>query len=246
MFADLPRPLITIFPILIVVWLAAYIIGMKVGRKDPTPYRQFARGGKVAMIVLVILVAVLGWIFTAVDTPFTRFALWITLGLIFGGLGDIILADLSPFEKPLIPGIIAFAIGHISYTIAIFTLRDIFSVSMFSYSLIGLAIAFVFNLTLWLIIVRRSGRSTPTKIGILVYGFLVAGVAALAVVFTWQTGILFTLALGLVLFFISDLLLVGDITESYQFPNVGDAIWIIYSTGQLLIALSVATWILEV
>ena len=50
-----------------------------------------------------------------------------------------------------------------------------------------------------------------------------------------------SLAIGGALFFISDLILAGELFRNLFFPHIGDAIWLTYLTGQGLIVEALGT-----
>ncbi len=55
------------------------------------------------------------WIIFAASSTLRAPALWIALGMTFGALGDLVLADVIPLPKRMISGIIVFSIGHLCY-----------------------------------------------------------------------------------------------------------------------------------
>ncbi len=239
MFAATPQPFRAIFIALVIVWGAAFVAGELIGKAKPDEYRRFSPVGKIVMMLAAITVALIGWLAFAADGPAAHFAPWIALGLAFGLLGDITLAGLLPFKKPLVPGMIAFALGHICYAVGIIIVGSLLGADKPDLTLaLGLA-GVALGLIAWWLVVRPSKVSRTTRCGALIYGLLLFGVTALALALTLSTGRMGILAAGLALFLISDLLLISEITEFFRFRLMGDVIWVIYSTGQLLIGFAV-------
>ena len=61
------------------------------------------------------ILAACAWIIWAASTTLRTPALLIALGMTFGALGDLVLADVIPLPKRMISGILVFSIGHLCY-----------------------------------------------------------------------------------------------------------------------------------
>jgi hypothetical protein len=56
-----------------------------------------------------------------------------------------------------------------------------------------------------------------------------------------QSSAFLPLAVGAGLFFVSDLILATELFTAFRFPAMGDAVWLTYGPGQMLIVYSVAS-----
>jgi len=244
MFAALTLTLRVGLAILAILWVLAYVLGMVIGKARPDRWRRFSPVGKVVMMLSALAVALVGW--TAITPRAADGAAipWIAAGLLLGLLGDVTLAGLLPFENPKVPGIAAFGLGHISYLVALIILASGSSVPpLLPWG--ALAAAAAVEALAWWTFVRPSGASGSVRVGTLVYGMLLFGVTAFAGALWLQGAAPGVLPLGLVLFLASDLLWISEMIELWRFPYIGDVIWIIYSSGQLLIALTPVALVLN-
>jgi hypothetical protein len=66
-----------------------------------------------------LVVAGWSWFVFSLGQPVNRYALLISLGMVFGFLGDLFLASVLPAPDRVLAGIAAFAICHIFYILAI-------------------------------------------------------------------------------------------------------------------------------
>ncbi len=223
--------------ILLIVSVLAYVAGMVVGRHDPTPERRFARWGKLIMIACFVAVAAIS--LSKVPGGTARLAAWLVLvGLMLGGTGDIILADLTPLRHPLPAGMGVFALGHVAYAAAIIVLSGVIGWRPGLTTGLVLASWIVPGLSWYAVIRGSTAVSRRVQIGILVYALLLFGVMSAAWALAASNASATLLALGLTVFVLSDVLLVLDIADVWRFPLIGDVVWIIYAAGQAMIAIS--------
>jgi uncharacterized membrane protein YhhN len=163
----------------------------------------------------------------------SRYALWIALGLVAGALGDLILADVLSLREPVIPGMAAFAAGHLFYLAAIFSAGRFLpwqprSIPILVGAILGAAL-------LWRLLVYHPQESRTLNVGSLIYTALLVGVTALA-----NLSGLASLGAGMILFAVSDVLLSQSLIRRRGFPLIHDVVWLLYSAGQMLIAFSIA------
>lgn len=187
-----------------------------------------------------ILVAC-AWIIFSVSTTLRAPALLIALGMTFGALGDLVLADVLPLPKRMISGIIVFAIGHLCY-IAGFsqTARTLGLNDPFSGSLLWVAFVIVAAL-LWFFLIYNPAKSRVLNIGSLFYGWLIAIMAGTATALALSNPRFTLTAIGGVLFLISDIILGNRELRDNGWFLVHDVVWVLYITGQALIVLT-AVW----
>lgn len=164
--------------------------------------------------------------------PVNSFSNQIMLGLIFGFLGDIFI------EFNFVIGAIFFAIGHIFYIVALcsklkFKRKDlilIIPLVIFSVILINVLPFIIFNNIL-------------TRIVCSFYGVIIAIMVAKAILnaFCERTKENVILAIGSVLFFISDFVLLINTFSEYKIASL---CLLTYYSAQLLIAFSLSMYCL--
>ncbi len=178
------------------------------------------------------------WIIWAASTTLRTPALLIALGISFGALGDLVLAEVLPFPRPMIGGIIVFSIGHLWYiasfsqTASVMGLSDPFTGSLLWVVFVLLA-AF-----LWFFLIYNPAKSRVLNLGSLFYGWLIAIMAGTATALALSDPRFTLTAIGGVLFLISDVILGNRELRDNGWFLVHDVVWILYITGQALIVLT--------
>jgi hypothetical protein len=233
------KPYAVSFAVMFAVWLLAYVVGMVIGKREPTPWRRLPVPSKLLMIAMALGYALSWWRGFAAGTAAASFARWIILGVIAGGIGDLILADVLPLNKPVLAAMGVFGVGHLSYIGATFAARRMLGLSGFAGPLAALVVGPPIAVGVWLLWVRNPAGSSRLNAASLIYGVLIVISTGLAVELALEAGAMWTLALGLVTFTCSDLLLAQDLVRKRRFPLIGDVVWIIYSSAQVVIACSI-------
>jgi uncharacterized membrane protein YhhN len=131
----------------------------------------------------------------------------IALGMTFGALGDLVLAEVLPLPKRMISGIVVFAIGHLCY-IAGFT-QTAHALGL-NDPLVGSLLWVVFLIVaafLWFFLIYNPARPRLLNLGSLFYGWLIAIMAGTATALALSDPRFTPTAVGGVLFLISDVIL---------------------------------------
>jgi uncharacterized membrane protein YhhN len=184
-----------------------------------------------------ILVAC-AWIIGAASSALRTPALLIALGMTFGALGDLVLADVIPLPKRMISGIAVFSIGHFCYIAAFSqTARALGLSDPFSGSILWAAFVIVAAL-LWFFLIYNPAKSRVLNIGSLFYGWLIAIMAGTATALALADPRFTLTAIGGVLFLISDIILGNRELRDNGWFLVHDVVWVLYITGQALIVLT--------
>jgi uncharacterized membrane protein YhhN len=184
-----------------------------------------------------ILVAC-AWIIWVTGTTLRTPALFIALGMTFGALGDLVLADVIPLPKRMISGIVVFSIGHLCYigafsqTAYALGLNDPFAASLL-WVIFVIAAAF-----LWFFLIYNPAKSRALNIGSLFYGWLIAIMAGTAMALALSDSRFTLTAIGGVLFLISDIVLGNRELRDNGWFLVHDVVWVLYIAGQALIVLT--------
>lgn len=183
-----------------------------------------------------LVVAAVTWYLVARATPTTAgFALLVAGGMLFGFLGDLLLADELSLKNGFLAGIAIFAVGHVAYIAAILT----FSPHIL-WPVEGGALSV--GLAGWYLVVFRAtdaGTAGALRWAALPYALLLATTAGLAIGLALQAPIFLPLAIGATLFLLSDLLVAGERFGRLCFPHLGDAIWLTYGPAQMLIVYAI-------
>lgn len=184
-----------------------------------------------------ILVAC-AWIIFSVSSTLRTPALLIALGMMFGALGDLVLADVIPLPKRMISGIIVFSIGHLCY-IAGFsqTARALGLSDPFAESILWAAFVIVAAL-LWFFLIYNPAKARALNLGSLFYGGLIAIMAGTATALALADPRFTLTAIGGVVFLISDIILGNRELRDNGWFLVHDVVWILYITGQAFIVLT--------
>jgi uncharacterized membrane protein YhhN len=195
---------------------------------------------------LTLVVATWSWYLLVRATPaVAEFALLLALGMTFGMLGDLLLAETLPVEQGFLAGIGAFALGHIAYIAAILSLTP-----HMQWAIVGIAL--LVGLAGWYLVVVRGGTTKGNategiatkdamalRVAALPYALLLSTTVGVAAGLAIQTPAFLPLAVGAALFLISDLLVAGERFGSVRFPHFDDVVWLTYGPAQMLIVYAV-------
>ncbi len=225
---------------LLVLWAGLLLGGWLFGSaKKPDDRRMPAWTRMGSSLVLVI--AGWSWAWLARQSPAARFGVLIAAGMALGFLGDLFLAEWLPLKEPVLGGIAAFGLGHIAYLAAMLLFGNHHGLAepgarwgaWGAWLLIGVAG--------WLVIVYPGIQPAALRWAALPYTLLLASTAGLATGLAVQSVAFVPLAIGGGLFFVSDMILATELFTTFRFPAMGDAVWLTYGPGQMLIVYSIAS-----
>ncbi len=222
--------------ILSLIWFSAYVTGMinKQEKRDGT--RRLPLWSKLIMIAVTLTVACV-WI-ALPHTRFTGSAGWLIAGLIFGAIGDLILADVFRLKHATLPALFAFGVGHGCYIVTLVIQRRELALTG-SEPLLVILLSTALAVTLWRWLIYNPDGSRRLNTGSLIYGIWLFAVVGLSISLTLRSGSLIPFTVGITLFAISDLILAQYLLHKRGQPLLRDIVWLIYSGGQTLIAYSV-------
>lgn len=188
----------------------------------------------------VLVVAGFSWAILSRGTPAASYGLLIAAGMFLGFIGDLSLANLFLYgRKAQLAGIGAFALGHLCYIPAVWLLGQELGLTSSPARLGALAAWWLLGLLGWYIVVFRGASTGSLRWIVLPYALLLATTAGVATGLALQDPAFWPLALGAVLFLISDMILGGSWFSGLEFPLIHDIIWLTYGPGQMLIVYSV-------
>jgi len=232
---------ITLLCLLLAVWAALLILGFVFGRLDKERINRIPRTNKILSSLILVICALIWWRAGASGTPLSTYAALLFFGMAFSFLGDLIMAQLLPLPQYVLFGIGAFGVAHVLYIISYLRLGGVLGLQDDRSRAIGLAVLFVLAVVLWWALIRSPQTDAVLNYGSLVYALLIAVMAGLAVSLALQEPRFAPLALGAVLFLISDAFLGHRLFQGGAFLLVGDLVWMTYIVGQLFIVFSTAT-----
>lgn len=223
--------------VLLIVWIGAYAVGMILGEPNTLRTRRLPLASRLIMIGIAVAFGAIAWAGWARMTIAEPYAMWIFLGLVIGALGDLLLGGVFPILQADVIALGVFGIGHLCTMAAIIAAQMALGMPV-TYLIGGAAISSAIGLVIWIVGIRNPGGSRRMNIGSLVYGSLLFVAAGMGIGAAVASSRMSLLAIGLVLFAISDVLLAQYMVRRRRFPYIRDVVWIIYSTAQLLIAFS--------
>lgn len=222
---------------LLVAWAALLLGGIAANWSSPAERRPLATRLRMASSATLVLAA-WSWYLIARATPGVAwFALLLAVGMTFGLLGDLFLAEKLPIKQSFLAGMVAFALGHVAYIAAI--------LSRSPHILWAVEAAFLLvGVGGWYLVVLRGADAGLMHWAALPYALLLATTAGLAVGLAIQIQAFAPLAIGAVLFLVSDLLVAGEQFGGIRFPRIGEVVWLTYGPAQMLIVYSVGSAVL--
>lgn len=156
-------------------------------------------------------------------------------GMGCGLLGDLIMARLIPLPEYVLFGMLAFGAGHGLYLGALAGRSAQAGPRWTGARRAGLAGGWLVGLLGWWSLVRGPRTSAPLTGGGLVYALLLGSLGGLAAALAACEPRQRPRAAGVGLFLASDLLLAAELFRDLHFPGSGDAVWLSYIAGQMLI-----------
>lgn len=241
-FFTLPisRPYATLLYALLAIWAAPLILGFAFGKLDEERINRIPRANKILSSAILVVCALIWWLAGASGTPLAAYAALLFFGMAFSFLGDLIMAQLLPLPQYVLFGMGAFGVAHVLYISGYLRLGSVLGLQDGRARVTGLAVLLVLAVVLWWTLIRSPQTDAVLNYGSLGYALLLAAMAGLAVSLALQEPRFVLLALGAVLFLISDVFLGHRLFQGGTFLLVGDLVWMTYIVGQLLIVFSTA------
>jgi hypothetical protein len=177
------------------------------------------------------------WVIWSAATTLRTTALLIALGMTFGFIGDLILAQVLPMPNRMIFGLIPFAIGHIFYMIAFILVAAVYGLNNPLTGSIAWSLYIIVAALLWVMFINNPRKPRALNVGSLIYAWLISLMAGTAAGLAIQDARFIPTAIGGLLFLISDLILGHRELRDHAWFLVHDVVWVIYITGQALIVL---------
>ncbi|MBC8448298.1 MAG: lysoplasmalogenase [Chloroflexi bacterium] len=235
------RPWAIVLYTLLAVWAALLLLGFAFGRLDEERINRIPRANRMLSSAILVACALILWLSGAANTLLAGYAALLFFGMAFSFLGDLIMAKLLPLPQYVLLGMGAFGVAHGLYIASYLRLGAVLGLQSGAARAAGLFGFLLIAVVLWWTLIRSPQTSAVLTYGSLGYTLLIATMGGLAVSLALQEARFLPLALGGVLFAISDTLLGHRLFQRGHFLLIGDLIWMTYIVGQLLIVFSTAT-----
>jgi uncharacterized membrane protein YhhN len=181
----------------------------------------------------VLVVAAWGWLAAARRTKAAPYALGLAIGMTLGFVGDLFNAG-----NNTLGGIIAFGVGHIAYIAAQVWANRVGQLTTRRWMILGIGFWQLVGVVAWAFVVWPGTQAIELRVPALPYSLLLAGTTGVATALALGNRRFVGLAAGATLFLISDFILAFRIFHG-PFAMAGDAVWLTYGPGQMLIVYSV-------
>lgn len=224
---------------LLILWAGLLAGGLLLGRPDAQRRNRLPLPVRMALSLTLLAAALVWWLAGAAGTPLASYGLWIAAGMACGLLGDVFMAGLIvPKPRHVIFGILAFGAGHVFYILAFRQAAVVLGLNSGPVWLWSWVIYLTAAALLWVLLVREPGRGPALNYGTLGYSLLLAAMAGAAAALAVQSAAFLPLAVGGLLFIVSDLVLGSELMRRTHFRSIGDVIWTTYTVAQMLIVYS--------
>jgi hypothetical protein len=214
---------------------ALLLLGLALGRLDTKRRNRIPLPVRMLSSALVLVCALLLW--RESGDRADRVMRQVAAGMGCGFAGDLVMAKVIPLPAHVIFGMLTFGAGHVLYMRAFVERARVLGLRAERARWPALGVAWALALAGWWALVRGApaGKGAPVQYGALVYSLLLSSMSGLAGSLAARDRRYAPLALGGVLFLLSDLILAGELFGKARFPGVGDVVWLTYITGQALI-----------
>jgi len=224
--------------VLLIAWAWFLFGGLAFGRPNEDRSSRAPKWARIASS-LVLVVASWAWFAAARGSSTSAFSLLVAVGMTFGALGDVFMAEMLPVAQPVVCGMGAFALGHVAYIAAMLVLGSQKGLNA-PFARFGTWAAWLLvGAAGWFWVVFRQQRLCLLHWAALPYSLLLASTAGLASGLALGSAALIPLAIGGALVLVSDLILAARLFRGLRFPYIEDVIWLTYGPGQMLIVYSV-------
>lgn len=219
---------------LLILGLALYVLSFAFGRPDRHRTHRSATWARMANSATLVLAALLWW------SAARETALSPTAGLVFWGMicsfaGDLLMARVIRLPHYPIPGMVAFGATHVLYIVAYALAGSALGLGRWSIWTATVTAEVVVAAVLWRTLISSPTSSPILNYGALAYALLLGAMSGSATSLAVHHPRFATLAVGALLFLVSDALLGNRLLRDNNWFLVGDAVWALYIAGQSLI-----------
>lgn len=220
---------------LLIIGSAAFVLGFAFGRLDAERAHRSPTWTRMLNSAALVLAALVWWRSAALGTPLTAYAGFVFGGMAFSFLGDILMARLIRLPLHPAPGMVAFGLAHVLYIIGYVQAGRALGLGSPVAWGVAVTAAVLLGIIVWRLVAYNPKEEAVLVYGALGYTVLLAAMTGAAAALALQDGRFVVLALGALLFLISDAILANRLFHHNNWLLVGDVVWAIYIAGQSLI-----------
>ncbi|HEY77024.1 MAG TPA: lysoplasmalogenase [Thermoflexia bacterium] len=212
-----------------------YGLGFVFGRYDEGRTHRSPTWARMVHSAALVLAALVWWRGRAVGTGLAGFAAMVFWGMFFSFVGDLLMARVVPLPRYPIPGMVAFGVAHVLYILGYVRAGTALGLGSGLAWGIGVGVGLLLAVVLWWALIRTPDADPILGYGALGYALLLGGMAGAATALAVQRPRFAILAVGALLFLISDAILGNRLFRHNDWFLVGDVVWVLYTAGQSLI-----------
>lgn len=168
-------------------------------------------------------------------------AFFMALGMLFGFFGDLFMAEIIlKGDRHVVFGMLSFGVGHVLYIVGLVHFGEVTGTLDDTVLLTSIGGWWIIALVIWALVIYAPAKERSIlHVLALPYALLLAGTTAVATALALEIIEFAPIALGALLFLISDLILATQLFNDVKFPKISDIVWFTYSPGQALIVLTI-------
>lgn len=213
---------------LITIWGSFLFGGLLTGTYNEDAKRKMPLWTRIASSTTLVFIAWIWYVHTLSSA-----SLVLAIGMSFGLIGDLFMAEIIPIKDYVIGGILAFSTGHFAYMYGFTKITTERVEQMPDWGI--LSIWFVIGILGWFFAVYFKSERSILHYAALPYSIILASTVAFANTLFVHDPVFLLIMIGSILFLISDLILAAELFRKIKFPYTGDVVWLLYGPGQMLI-----------
>jgi hypothetical protein len=234
----LPAPWDLIGGLLLVIVAAFLVGGFARYPYDRTRLGRMPKRTELPQSFTLIVLALIVWLAAARTTSLATLGALTFLGILSGFLGDLFMADVFDQKDHVLYGMAAFAVGHVFYMFAFREIALTFGFHVLGNYIVAIVALWAAALIIWYLMVWEPTGDRRMQYAALVYALFLASMAAYATGIALHEMAFYPLAIGAILFLLSDALIAARLFGGRRFRYMGDVIWTTYIIAQTLIVIA--------
>lgn len=236
---NLPAPWGAIGDLLLLGVLGLLVYGFFAHRYDTLRLGRMPKRLELPQTPLLILLAAIVWLSAARGTSLETLSVLTLIGVAFGFLGDLFMADVFQQKNHVLYGMLAFAAGHVCYILGFREIAVTFGLHVTASYVLALGVMWIVAGLVWFYLVREPTGDQTMQRAALGYALFLASMAGYALGLALQEPAFWPLAIGGLLFLLSDALIAARLFGGRTYRYLGDVIWTTYILAQALIVTAV-------